>query len=345
MKQSVTITGENLNVVMNGVVAGSTVTPQSARMMSKAEMRIAALKAKGIDTSCYFPLGSDSVVKIEDGVAVPVAMQDEVEKKLAAGGYINHYTLFRRWVMSQMFHMLRKQERDGCNFAELIQNHGYEYSWRVVERELNAQAKMLKHGDNENFNARNRWFNNETVSEMANQYIGVLKQYIDDNLTYRMSRDGKMRLWKHTCNGIPYVRFCGKNIFVKDLNRKVFLPLENVVRKIKRSSDSRDLYEAVVKFNSIRKKMKGSTKMSQWFINSYKGSGAYFTCKNLIMFHGATFRNNGMYMGQKKSLKYLEDKANEYSKSNEGWRMMGVLKQLISDSCISISKKIDEWKK
>ena len=63
------------------------------------------------------------------------------------------------------------------------------------------------------------------------------------------------------------------------------------------------------------------------------------------MFHGATFRNNGMYMGQKKSLKYLEDKANEYSKSNEGWRMMGVLKQLISDSGISISKKIDEWKK
>ena len=142
MKQAVTITGENLNVVMNGVVEGSTVTPQSARMMSKAEMRIAALKAKGIDTSCYFPLGSDSVVKIEDGVAVPVAMQDEVEKKLAAGGYINHYTLFRRWVMSQMFHMLRKQAQDGCNFAELIQNHGYEYPWRAVERDQNAQDKM-----------------------------------------------------------------------------------------------------------------------------------------------------------------------------------------------------------
>lgn len=344
MKQSVTITGENLNVVMNGVVAGSTATPQPARMMSKAEMRIAALKAKGIDTSRYFPLGQDSVVKIEDGVAVPIAMQDEVEKKLVEGGYINHYTLFRRWVMSQMFHMLRKQERDRSNFTALIQNHGYEYSWRVVERELNAQAKMSKHGDNESFDARNRWFNNETVAEMARHYIETLKQYIDDNLTYRMRKDG-FRTWKHTCNGIPYVRFCGKNIFVKDLDKKVFLPLENVVSKIKYAGDSRDLYEAVVKFNSLRKKMKGSTKMSQWFINSYKGSGAYFTCKNLIMFHCATFRNNGKYMGQKKSLKYLEDKANEYSNNNEAWRMMGVLKQLISDSGISISKKIDEWKK
>ena len=342
MKQSVTITGENLNVVMNGVVAAN---EAPARMMSKAEMRIATLKAKGIDTSCYCTLGTDQVVKIENGKAIPVEMMDEVEKKMVEGGYINHYTLFRRWVMSQMFRMLRKQEQDGCNFTELIQDHGYEYSWRVVERELNAQVKMLKHGDNENFGARNRWFNNETVEEMANQYIGVLKQYIDGNLTYRMSRDGKVRLWKHTCNGIPYVRFRGKNIFVKDLNRKVFLPLENVVRDIKRSSDSRHLYEAVVKFNSLRKKMKGSTRMSQWFINSYKGSGAYFTCKNLIMFHGATFRNSGMYMGRKKSLMYLEDKANEYSKSNEAWRMMGVLKQLIRDSDISISKKIDEWKK
>lgn len=344
MKQSVTITGENLNVVMNGVVAESTASTQ-ARMMSKAEMRIAALKAKGIDTSCYFPLGSDSVVKIEDGVAVPIAMQDEVEKKLVEGGYLNHYTLFRRWVMSQMFHMLRKQEQNGGTFTKLIQNHGYEYSWRVVERELNAQAKMSKHGDNENFDARNRWFNNESVAEMARHYVKTLKQYIDGNLAYRMSRDGNQRLWKHTCNGIPYVRFCGKNIFVKDLNKKVFFPLENLVSKIKYAGDSRDLYEAVVKFNSLRKKMKGSTKMSQYFIDAYKGSGAYFTCKNLIMFHGAQFRNSGMFMGQKRSLKYLEDKAKEYSKIKEEWRMMGVLKQLISDSGISISEKIGEWKK
>ena len=337
MKQSVTITGENLNVVMNGVVAESTASTQ-ARVMSKAEMRIAALKAKGIDTSCYFPLGSDSVVKIEDGVAVPIAMQDDIEKKLVAGGYINHYTLFRRWVMSQMFHMLRKQEQNGDNFTKLIMDHGYEYSWRVVERELNAQAKMSKHGDNENFIARNRWFNSEVVGEMARHYIEILKKYVDDNLTYRINHNG-VQVWKHTCNGIPYVRFGSKNIFVKDLDRKVYYPLERAMDKIKYAGDARELYEAVVKFNSLRKKMKSETKMSQRFIDAYKGSGAYFTCKNLIMFHGARFTS---FPTESSSLSCIEHKAISYER--EGWRMMGVLKQLIAESNISVGGKIEEWR-
>ena len=341
MKQSVTITGENLNVVMNGVVAEN-VAPQSARMMSKAEMRIAALKAKGIDTSCYFPMGTDSVVKIEDGVAVPVEMTDEVEKKVVAGGYINHYTLFRRWVMSQMFHMLRKQETCGTNFAQQIQDHGYEYSWRVVERELNAQVKMYKHGDMENYAARSTWFNNESVGEMARDYIEKLRKYVDANLTYRTNRHGT-KVWKHTCKGNPYVRLGNKNIFVSDLEKKVYLPLKNLQSKIRYAGDVMDLYNAVCQFNRLRRKMKRDTKVSQWFIDAYKGSGAYFTCKNLILFHGATFRDGGKFLGQKKSLKYLEEKAQEYR--TEGWRMMGVMKQLISDSGISISVKIDEWKK
>lgn len=339
MKQSVTITGENLNVVMNGVVAE---TAAPARMMSKAEMRIAALKAKGIDTSCYFPMGTDNVVKIEDGVAVPVEMMDYVEKKVVEGGYINHYTLFRRWVMSQMFRMLRKQEEQHTNFTELIQNHGYEYTWRVVERELNAQVKMLNHGDKENYLARNRWFNNNTVADMMESYISRLKYHVENNLMYRKNAKGD-DVYKHTCKGNPYVRIGGKNVFVSDLEKKVYSPLRRLLREVSQTLDVAKAHAAIVKFNRLRKKMQRDTKMDSFFINAYKGSGAYFTCKNLILFHGATFRDGCKFLGQKKSLKYLEERANAYR--TEGWRMMGVLKQLISDSGISIQGKIDEWKK
>ena len=339
MKQSVTITGENLNVVMNGVVAA---TEAPARMMSKAEMRIAALKAKGIDTSCYFPMGADEVVKIENGKAIPVEMMDEVEKKMVEGGYINHYTLFRRWVMSQMFRMLRKQVDQRTSFTQLIQNHGYEYSWRVVERELNAQAKMYKNGDSENYVARNRWFNNDIVADMMKSYISRLQDHVENKLMYRKNAKGH-DVYKHTCKGNPYVRIGGKNVFVSDLEKKVFSPLRRLVCEVSSTPDVAKAHAAIVKFNRLRKKMQSETKMDQFFINAYKGSGAYFTCKNLILFHGATFRDGGKFLGQKKSLRYLEEKAQEYR--TEGWRMMGVLKQLISDSGISISKKIDEWKK
>ena len=339
MKQSVTITGENLNVVVNNAGNVSVPVTDGARFVSKAEMRIAALKAKGVDTSCYFPLGTDQVIKIVDGSAIPVEMTDDVENKMVGGGYINHYTLFRRWVMSQMFHMLRSLEKDNANtLTGLIQDHGYEYQWRVIERELNAQAKMEKHGDTENFEARNRWFNRKTISLMAGLYVMRLQDYIEDNLMYRIDRRGN-KVPKHTCKGQAYISLGGKNIFVSDLDKKVYTPLFMAQNKIMYSRDASELHAAVVKFNRLRKKMKREVKMDKFFIDAYKGSGAYFTCKNLIMFHGANFHG----MGQSKSLKYLEDKANEYK--DEGWRMIGVMKQLISDSGISISEKMSEWNK
>lgn len=78
------------------------------------------------------------------------------------------------------------------------------------------------------------------------------------------------------------------------------------------------------------------------FINAYKGSGSYYTMRNLIMFHGARFLKNGRKMSETNSLKELESKAKLYDE--EGWRMLGVLKQLIKESDIDIQGKILEWK-
>ena len=64
--------------------------------------------------------------------------------------------------------------------------------------------------------------------------------------------------------------------------------------------------------------------------------------RNLIMFHGARFMKNGRKMSETDSLKELESKAKLYDE--EGWRMLGVLKQLIKDNNISVQVKILEWK-
>ena len=346
MKQSVTITGENLNVVMNGVSAAESVPVNGARMMSKAEMRIAALKAKGIDTSCYFPMGTEQVIKLVDGQAIPVDMTDDVEKKLVEGGYINNYSLFRRWVMAQMFRMLREMEKDGKNFTEILQRKGYEYQWQMAEREISAQVKMLKHGDLENLAARNRWFNGNVIGNMALDYLKNLKKYVEDNLMWRMDAKGN-EIPKHTCHGVHYVRISGKNIFVSDLNKKLYWPLCNLAYNMKEDSDANSvesLYKSLVRFNKLRKRLSFDTKHSIDFINAYKGSGSYFTMRNLIMFHGARlYGGSGCMMTKNSSLKKVEDLAIQYR--TEGWKLLGVLKELISDSNISLQGKIDEWKK
>lgn len=345
MKQSVTITGENLNVVMNGVSAAESVPVNGARMMSKAEMRIAALKANGIDTSCYFPMGTEQVIKLVDGVAIPVDMTDDVERKMVDGGYINNYKLFRRWVMAQMFRMLRDMENRNKNFTEILQGNGYDYQWSMAEREINAQVKMLKHGDMENLTTRNRWFNGFVLSNMALDYIKSLKKYVEDNLMWRENAK-HVTVPKHTCHGTHYVRLQGKNIFVSDLSKKVYRPLYDMAIEMKNlayAGNVEKLYKVLVKFNKTRKRLSWDTKQSIAFINAYKGSGAYFTMRNLIMFHGAKFRNGGKFMSQKASLKKVEDLAIQYK--NDGWKLLGVLKELISDSNISLQGKIDEWKK
>ena len=70
MKQIVTITGENLNIVTKNVEA------TAAIKKTKAQIRLEALKAAGVDVSKYFPLGDDQLIKIENGAAVPVDMDD-----------------------------------------------------------------------------------------------------------------------------------------------------------------------------------------------------------------------------------------------------------------------------
>ncbi len=344
MKQIVTITGENLNIVTKNVEA------TAATKKTKAQMRIEALKAAGVDVSKYFPLGDDQLIKIENGAAVPVDMDDAtidaVGKQIVEGGYVSNWKLFRRWVMSQMFHMLRDMEKDGKSFNEVLQKKGYEYQWRMLENELYAQMKMAAHGDHENAGARNRWFGGYVAADMAYDYIKKLRKYVDDNLIYKVKKDAHgnvKKTYKHTCKGNPYVRLQNKDIFVVDLEKKVYAPLSSLARKMYDSNTYKEVYDAVHEFNKNRKHLSWDTKQADVFITAYNGSGSYYTMRNLIMFHGARFWKNGRKMSEANSLKELESKAKLYDE--QGWRMLGVLKQLIIENDIDILGKINEWHK
>ena len=126
------------------------------------------------------------------------------------------------------------------------------------------------------------------------------------------------------------------------MDRKVYNPLRELANKMATVEDHKDLYNAVREFNKKRKHLAWDTKQADAFITAYKGSGSYYTMRNLIMFHGARFMKNGRKMSETDSLKELESKANLYDE--EGWRMLGVLKQLIKDNNISVQGKILEWK-
>ena len=238
------------------------------------------------------------------------------------------------------------EEKYGKSFNEVLQRKGYEYQWRMLENELYAQMKMAAHGDHENAGARNRWFGGFVAADMAYDYIKKLRKYVDDNLIWKVKKDKNgnvKKTYKHTCKGNPYVRLQNEDIFVEDLEKKVYAPLGNLARKMYDSNTYKEVYDAVHEFNKKRKHLAWDNKQSDVFINAYKGSGSYYTMRNLIMFHGARFWKNGRKMSETNSLKELESKAKIYDE--EGWRMLGVLKQLIKENNISVHGKINEWHK
>jgi hypothetical protein len=330
MKRNVIISGE---FTINELTAPK---PTNASKPKTAVDRIAALKAAGIDTSCFFPMGSDMVVKVVDGVPVQVLDDAPIYQSIASGGYVNVHPLFRRFVMAQMFRLLRRMERSGESFNALVQHNGYEYQWRMLENELHAIAKMQENNDAACFSQRILWFNQDVVSAMIDDYLFKLRSHVD-KLSHRRNKRGEM-VYKHTCKGMPYVKIAGKSVFLNDIGRKLYTPVVKASLAVKQAKSYRELYQLVVSFNKQRPHLKWRTKQADAFINAYKGAGAYFTMRNLVMFHGARFAS----MGEKASLRHVEDKAREYEK--EGWRMMGVMKQLIADAGISIEGKVHEWK-
>lgn len=123
------------------------------------------------------------------------------------------------------------------------------------------------------------------------------------------------------------------------LDEKVYAPLYEIARDSFDAENKRILYNLVKKFNKIRKHLAWETKQADAFISAYKGSGSYFAMRNLIMFSDARFAGKS----ESASLRKIDTDAAKYGADEEGWRMLGVLKQLIAESNISIDGKLCVW--
>jgi len=320
--------GEHEHAVKGGVAIGK--DSGLGDIYLPVSKRGDALKAAGIDPSKYFAIqipggGEQMMMKTGDGKAVPVSDDDPILAAIRKGGTVPNRSLFRRWVMSQVFHGL--SWRYG-GFAQWLTGHGYDYQWEMLVEELRVQAKLYGK-DTENFVARNRWFNKELAVTMAEDYI---KQ---------MEKDFKGRK-THKCKGVPYVKFYRQDIFVSDLQKKLTCPLTSQKGEISRAKTPQQLYVAVRNFWRVCPGTNGYKQTAEWK-DAYKGMGAYATMQNLLRFHGCTFpKDNDFYTRRLSGLQMLERAAKAY-KDGEGWRLFGLMKQMLEENDIDIKAKMKEW--
>lgn len=290
-------------------------------MPKRAQERLAALKAAGIDTSNLFAMGEQMIVRVENGVPTEVQDDDPIYKGIFGSLTIPDHKLFRRWVLAQTFRMLRN------DYTRELKWKGYEYQWRMLEEELRVQAILVKK-DPENFEKRNRFFNKSVVIEMCQQYKQDLSTYI-----------GSLKTKK--CKGVDYKTVYGKNFFVDDIYTKVYRPVRDAISNVERAYSPTSLYEAVRKLNKVRTPMHNGTPQIKEWLDAYKGAGAYYSMENLIRFHGMRLHNAGRELSEKESLKRLDT----LSKTQEGYWLMGMLKAELDKNGISIEKKMKEWYK
>ena len=308
----------------------------------KASKKIEAMKAAGINVNNLFSVtnseGVERIARLECGTMVFLSDNDPVLASIFSDGDVPNHRLFRRWIMSQVFHMLTKKDWNTgkeIGFIKALQQKGYRYSWKMLVDELKVQAK-LQQSDYENFIQRNRWFNKSVVMEMADDYTAQLEKVIQEALTS----------CKH-CKGVPYITLGGRNIFVEDLHKKVYNKLRNVRVDIKLSNSAFKLYEATLEFYNFIKDTYSPYEMpmSQAFKDAYKGAGGYFTMRNLIMFHDCVMSDTfGCTLSKSDSLDKLEKMAEQY-KDSKGWCMFGAMKELIAKNNINIYEKMAEWRK
>ena len=302
-------------------------------MMNKNE-RMEKLNQAGINTSKYFTVDLENGTKIhlivdENGNCTQVK-DDPIANQIIADGYVRNTKLHRRFVMAQMFHMLNyvSYDKRETGFTACLHNmYGYDYTFKMMLEEVRVLSK-LENRDQESFIERSHFFTKDVVVDVVCDYVEKLMVYVE-TLPVKM------------CKGVPYKRIKGDNIFVDDLGKKLYRPLKNKIKHMMCAPNYAVLYKYLKEFMYDMVKLPYNTTKSKAWIDAYKGEGAYYTLKNLIMFHDCSvYAPTGAPYGTATSMDILNRKLTEYQ--GEGWRMFALMKKVIDDNNFDFNKRMEE---
>lgn len=309
-------------------------------MMTKKE-RMEKLNNAGVNTNKYFTLNVNEAIPVgakihivvdKDGNYVPevVKENDSIFNMIIEDGYVRNTKLHRRFVMAQMFQMLNYVSWDGkfTGYNDCLKRmYGYDYTLKMMLEEIRVLSK-LEVRDAESFNERVHFFNKDVVIAVMEDYLGKLKKYVE-------------ALPDRNCKGIPYKRIKRMDVFNADLDKKIYAPVRMHIGAVKYARNYKQIYEMLEKFMRSYIKLPYDTTKSKVWIDTYKGAGAYYTLKNLVMFH-----NCGIKVGKfdalygMRAVELLNRKLEEYK--GEGWRMFALMKKVIADNGFDFGARMRE---
>lgn len=309
-------------------------------MKTKREERMEVLANAGLETGKYFtfelPEGMSAGSKIHlvfDESGVPKVVNEmetnPVCEQIIGDGYVRNTKLHRRFVTAQMFRYLNYRSYDGRKqgYNEALKRHGYNYTFTMMLEEVRVLSK-LEVRDAESFAERSHFFTKDVVVKTCKDYMDKLKLYID-------KKPNK------NCKGVPYKTIKGRDIFVEDLPKKIYQPLQHKINRIKWANNYTEIYRELRSFMRDMIRLPWETPMSKDWVDAYKGNGAYYTLKNLVMFHNCDLiEQNGRITRGIGATNRLRDILDDYN--GKGWRMFALMKAVIEFNEFDFNEKMKE---
>ena len=305
-------------------------------MMNKNE-RMEKLNAMGINTGKYFTvnlpdgLAKNSTITLainEDGKYTVINADDLIANQIIEDGYVRNTKLHRRFVMAQMFQALNYKSwyRNEEGYNAWLKNHNIKYAFDMMLEEIKVLAK-LEVRDEESFLERSSFFTKEVIVKTMEDYISKLEARIDSQRTYK-------------CKGVPYKKIKGRDMFVADLEKKIYAPMRRDIYRVNFARNYMEIYKAVSDFTKKMIALPWETPKSRVWMDAYKGEGAFYTLKNLVMFHNCGIEVNGRMVYGAAAVSVLNKRLIEYK--GEGWRMFALMKKVIADNNFDFKARMNE---
>ena len=173
---------------------------------------------------------------------------------------------------------------------------------------------MLRDNDIDEFNTRNHFFNKDVLVALIKNYIRQLQ---------KVYREGKLKGVKDLTTMLDKVDIFEKTLYMAEHCD---------------STDLARLHFITRSMLNIYIKLPMGTPLCREWKNAYRGSGAYYTLKNLIMWHGVKIKVDDYFLDTHKSLGFLDISYN--NAGQDFWQLHELLKATIADNNFNLAKSI-----
>lgn len=284
--------------------------------------RMETLKNNGVDTGRFFTLVVNETIPAGTRINISIDENKEIAQQIIEDGYVRNTKLHRRFVAAQYMRMLDSE--NGWH-DYLNRNYGYMYQFDMMVEEVRVLKEIAKRDVN-TFGERSQFFTYAVVMQVLADYRKDMIKYVEG-------------LPKKKCKGQPYVYVKGfGNVFVDDLKTRVYDPIDAAINRCKACSTFDKLYDSLVIFKNRMVKLPYYTKKSKAWVDAFQKAGAFYTLKNLIMFHDVKLAyGGGIYETQKSSMNAL----NELVRTYEGYKMHALLKKTIEVNNFNFAASIE----